>query len=492
MNIMDQCSDYIQKFGIENFAACEMKKNSIGRDLAYNLPRLKLSAEKVVTKMNRRDEWLEAGRRKLAIKWKEIVDTNGIKALSLEWAHANGYEFLRNEHLTYSISIKEISNRIGMEKEYAVRWRKYTKESYDKIVRDTIKKYRCLPSCEVLHADGLSLISHHLKEFYKDYNDLKKAFGVDNIKLQAINGCYLRSISEVSFVNYLLAHGIDPTPGGLYPESFQLKYGKKCQYDPGFRDRDGNEIKCEIFGGGPCNKEEYARVRKMKEDFHAGDPYFLAIEFGDCYNDAKLGDILEKFIGRPDRVIIDDRFPEMPATMLSVIDDTLKRCQEICDRMPDGELPSHHWFHRTNTHKNRIREAWEPNTWSGLVESISKLGWVNVRKEMKKTLAQRDYIKQRVLDECRVVFDRFKMGPNYVSNLTMFDGRHLKSCSKEDRQWREKARCASNHFRKICGGGDDMIIEMLGVKDIALAKRKPWDVIKKVSTTQSAESGQTS
>ena len=110
------------------------------------------------------------------------------------------------------------------------------------------------------------------------------------------------------------------------------------------------------------------------------------------------------------------------------------------------------------------------------MEAISKMGWVKVREQMKKTPRQEEYIKQQVLNECRVVFNEFKRGPNYVGNMAIYDD--YRNCTEEQKEWRRKARRASGHFRKMFGGEDEMIIEMLGVKHLALPKRGPFDIIK--------------
>lgn len=487
--ILQQCKDYIVENGLGSFFAHQMKKTKTGTDLFSKMKGNGISAESVVIELDTHDKWLTECRQRLTDEWRLISNEHGGIAFTQSWIIDNKYTSYYDRSKSFKLTLTDINDAIGKKPVQLARYippKKYTKESFDKIVREIIEDFRCIPSLNFLRVTGYNVINNHLKEFYENLHVMRKAFGVDNIKLQAKNGWYLRSIAECCFVNYLLAHGIEPTRGGPYPKEFFAIYKRKGVYDPGFYDQHGNEIKCEIFGGGRMHQEDYNKIRKMKVDFHEGNSNFLAIEFQDCYKDDNLRNILERFIGRPRRIIQDVRFPDLPATMLSVVEDTLKRCQDICDKMLDGELPSNHWFHRTNSFKNRTRYAWEPATWNGLVENISKMGWQAVRKQMIKTPAQQEYIKkqgentkEQVLGECQAIFDEFQRGPNYVSHLAIFDGRNRQFCTEQQKETRRKARTAAAHFQKLFNGGDDLIIKMLGVEDQALPARRPFDIIKK-------------
>ena len=120
------------------------------------------------------------------------------------------------------------------------------------------------------------------------------------------------------------------------------------KYDPGFVATQGTwvgqKILVEIFGNAPGGNLDYARVQAAKIEFNKRYPNFLAVNYQDCYDDRKLVKLLEPYIGRPERVIVNESLPETPAVMLSTVDDTLKRCQEICNKMPDGLLPTLPWF----------------------------------------------------------------------------------------------------------------------------------------------------
>ena len=397
-------------------------------------------------------------------EWRDIVEEHGIQALRKTWAEENGYEPLYQRGKYLSLTLEAIAGRLGKTREFLAQpRRKIEKPRFDEMVREVIAKYGCLPCDQFLHAKGYPAIPNMYVKFYGTMPALRKAFGVDNIKLQAINGMYMDSMAEVCYSNYLEAHGIKVLPGGAYPEAFAKQTGKnKCRYDPGFvatnGPHTGQRILVEIFGVKPKGQDSYAAVQAAKTAFHEGNPLFLALLYSDCYKDDVLAVKLEPFIGRPERITRHERLPDAPAVMLSYVDDALKRCQEVCDKLPDGQLPSSSWFNRAKCHKDRERYDWEPLSWDGLTAQVSNLGWKNVRALMVQSEAQNEYLRNKTLDAVEEMYKKFGLSPWQIRQR--FAAKH-EGRSTEEAAWCEKADTTIRDCIKIFTGAQEEALEIV-------------------------------
>ena len=291
---------------------------------------------------------------------------------------------------------------------------------------------------------------------------MRERFGVSDLKIKAANGMYFDSFAETCWVNYLYAHGIKITIPKLYSKEYAEQSGRSYgRYDPGFvathGEWQGREILVEIFGGQPGGSSTYASVQAAKIKFNEQFDNFLAIDYMRCYSDKCLQDILQPYIGLPERVIYDSILPNAPATMSSSVEDTLKRCQEICDNTPDGLLPALTWFYRTEKYKGRERLEWEPERWHGLVEAISRLGWKEVREKMKRTDAQIAYGRAPTLRNVQDIYDKFNLAPSKLFNKWC----HTKDLNEDDKKWFNLAQCTVNACKRLFQDGEKDAIKLL-------------------------------
>ena len=139
-----------------------------------------------------------------------------------------------------------------------------------------------------------ALSATELRSSVPAFSAVKKRFGVDEIKLQSVNGLQVDSWAEVCWVNYLEAHGIEVVRGGKYPQEYCEKYDKASgRYDPTFTATvgplAGQQMLVEIFGGAPGGDPDYAKTQAAKEEFNKDNPRFLALSYKDCYEDANVG-----------------------------------------------------------------------------------------------------------------------------------------------------------------------------------------------------------
>ncbi len=396
-------------------------------------------------------------------RWKLIYDEHGIKGISSHWARSNGFSNLASWTLKMKLNPEKIADTLDILKEFKES-RRCTQEKYDRIVQEVIDKYGCLPQADFLTKNGYSIIATHIREFGISYKALRDRFNVSDVKLQALNGMYVDSFAECAFINYLYAHGIQVNPPARYPEQYSIEtkqaYGK---YDPGFvathGELAGREVLVEIFGGSPGGNSDYARVQKAKMKFNERYDNFLAIDYLKCYSDQDLANTLRPFIGDPPRLIFDSKIIEAPAIMLSRVDNTLKRCQEICEKMPDGLLPPVTWFNRNQKYKNRTRADWEPDTWSGLTDAVNRLGWPKVRLLMKRTDKQIAFERAPTLKNVAAIYDKFGISPTKLFNRWC----HNRSLSDEDRRWFNLAYSTSKSCKRLFENGEKDALRLLNL-----------------------------
>ena len=166
--------------------------------------------------------------------------------------------------------------------------------------------------------------------------------------------------------NFLFSRGIEFKVGEKYPkeyaEIYKVKYGI---YDIHFKGKI-NEYKnkwidCEIWGENPNghSKELYAIKRKNKELFNFDNNNFLGIEYHICYNEDKLIELLEKYIGiiEPFNFINEDDKKFKP-TQWNLKDDVINQCKYIMDNN-NGIIPTEEWLRKRGKYKNRETFEWE-------------------------------------------------------------------------------------------------------------------------------------
>lgn len=362
------------------------------------------SLENLSKELNLHSDWLRAQQTYVIDDVRTIVEDHGVQVLAKKWMTDNGYGSLYSRTRKFQLNLEEIAKRLEVLDTFQTHPKRkaplFTQQGFDKLVQEVIDRYGCLPAAQFLVKNGYSTICNRMADYGPSFPAVRERFEVDNIKLQAINSMYLDSFAEVCWVNYLVAHGIIVLEGQAYPQEYCTRFGKNSgRYDPGFipivGQFQGKHVKVEIFGGVPggdvAQKDAYLKTRAAKEKFHQNDPLFLALEFKDCYEDSRIAEILKPYIGEPDRVIRNERIQDTPATMLSIVDDTIKRAQQVCNNTPDGLIPPTAWFTRTGVFKNREIAAWEPQQLHGLNLHITKIGRKQISALMVRSQAQIDF-----------------------------------------------------------------------------------------------------
>lgn len=257
----------------------------------------------------------------------------------------------------------------------------------------------------------------------------------------------------------MICHSIEVIRPEKYHEDYATESGFTYGvYDPGFQATvgifAGRNILVEIFGGGKTDKAKttYLEKKEKKLEFNKRYDTFLAIDFLDCYSDKKLKSILEPYIGNPVRSEYHHFIPSAPATMLSVVDDTLARCQEICDCIPDGILPSIEWFTKMGNFKNREIAEWEPRVWNGLCRAISAIGWQEVRKNVIRSDEQIAFERRPILREMKTMLNEYGLMPSQILGK-----KHLYS----HRDLMNRADRTLRAAKRMFNGGEDEAVLIL-------------------------------
>lgn len=407
-------SDLIDTHGLQVLDFCWLKQN--GGELAYRLGGYGIKVEEIADALNLRGAMDKFEKDKLLAGWKAMVDEHGLDVYKQRWLQDNKLTQLLSRSKRRGLRLIDIARELGDDRRLAehratipsngnIRW---SAKKFDEIARQIIDKFGSLPSVEFLRQNGYGGFVWQLT-VYGPVEDVRKRYGVQNVKLCDIDGNVYMSLVEVCFANYMLARGAKIEQGGLYPEEYARMYGRAWgKYDFHFFATTGDyaakRISVEIFGGGlACaaqnSKERYFETKKFKLDFHKNDPMFLAIEFKDCYTDSSLTKILQPYIGNPPVVRSHPLVRSCPTTQISQADIILEECKAISQRMSDGLFPSTQWFQRTGSHTNRQQYDWEPSRWAGFLVRLRRVGMAKVREALgQKQIKPVKWTRERFLD----------------------------------------------------------------------------------------------
>lgn len=310
-----------------------------------------------------------------------------------------------------------------------------------------------LPPALWFQKNGHAALVQALYNMGRTWDQLREAVGdfSDSNFVQARNGTRWLSHAEASLSNFLHARGIEHKKGERYDKSFgEVAETRYAIYDLHFRGKDGSWFDVEVWGDRPNghNEERYARTRKAKEEFNAGNPRFMGIHHADCYDEEKLTRILEPAIG----IIEPFRFDKptdalIHSTHWSNADELLAFCRELAAKMPDGKLPAEDWLRKRGRWASREGEAYNTaavyiNRWLGGTRAARKL----LGQEAAST---QQWDRVSALASYKDFFERHGMTPQQARQLNQ----RKKDVRVSDEVAKEAAR-VSSAVQKYAGGAD--------------------------------------
>ena len=400
---------------------------------------------------------------------KILVEKHGATALLYSWLIENGQQNLYNRFLNKGGSLENFAKSLNLHEEYLEqkklsngrRVKKWTDETLKTAIKKVVKEYGFLPPKGFLNAEnGLQGLGSAIQKF-GGHKAIKEKYKIgERLGLYDKSGQIWASFPEASLANYMLSKGVRPMKGHRYPDAYAKMSGMNYGvFDMHFVATTGHlqnkMLNIEIFGDNPGGRgaDEYAKVRSFKEKFNENDECFISVEHLECYKIKRLEDIFGKHIAPADSLIkydaaVTDIFD---ATMLSLADEVLVRLKRVCEKMPDGLLPSIGWFLRIDRHKNRQIETWEDHTWSGLIDNVSDCGGImKFRKALgqgETRFKQYNLTKKETIQELKEFHNKWKQTPK------AFKHRNKKNLSEDEKLGWEKAleltSCMTRHFASI-------------------------------------------
>lgn len=125
-------------------------------------------------------------------EWKYIYDTHGIAALSTSWAIENGHSALPHYTFKMDMNPEKFADLLDIHKEF-MDHRKPTKDKFERLVKEAIEKFGCLPSSKFLDRNGYTVITHYMSSYGPTFQAVRERYGVADLRMRAINGWYVDS-----------------------------------------------------------------------------------------------------------------------------------------------------------------------------------------------------------------------------------------------------------------------------------------------------------
>lgn len=336
---------------------------------------------------------------------RQLVKTHGVVAITKKWLIDNDHSNINNAIILHFDCNREVvADKLGVLDEYknliehnrtTYTPNKWTKEVFDKAVKEVISKYGRIPCTRSLCAAGYGALVGTIanKQYCSSINSLRKQYGVENDVMTAMNGMELHSLAEVSFANFLYERGVTFKRGERYPTAYEEMSGKNHgMYDFHIRTTvsdvlpEGEWLDVEVWGGPGRNHHKdhasYSETRKLKEAFQGGRAGFLGVEYASCYSDRVLSNILKRYIGEPE---VEEVTRLKPTTLENYV---LKRAEDIAGRF-EGVLPGSEWFSKRGGYVGREVLPWEDKSWCNFTHKVKKIGgFVKLRKMLQERSPQ--------------------------------------------------------------------------------------------------------
>jgi hypothetical protein len=275
-----------------------------------------------------------------------------------------------------------------------------------------------LPPAMWFQKNGHSSLIQALYNLGRTWEELREAIGdfSNSNFIQSRNGMRWLSHAEASLSNFLYARGVEHKKGERYDESFaDLAAGRYAIFDLHFLGKNGEWFDVEVWGDKPNghNEEKYAKTRSAKEHFNSSNPRFLGIHFADCYDEAKLTEILRPHIGEIAPFQFDKPTDALIySTHWSNADELLDFCKELASKMPNGEFPAEDWLRKRGRWANRDGEVY--NTLAGYIKL-----WLGGIRNLRKLIGQAEVSTQQwnresALSAYKQFYDKHGLTPQQV------------------------------------------------------------------------------
>jgi len=285
-------------------------------------------------------------------------------------------------------------------------------------VRTIIESEGYLPPALWFQKNGQASLIQAIYSLGHTWAELREAVGdfSNSNFVQSRNGIRWLSHAEASLSNFLYARGIEHKKGERYEESFaDLAVGRYAIYDLHFLGKNGEWFDVEVWGDKPNghNEEKYAKTRSAKEHFNSNNPHFLGIHFADCYDEAKLTEILGPHIGEIAPFQFDKPTDALIySTHWSNADELLDFCKELASKMPNGEFPAEDWLRKRGRWADRDGEVY--NTLSNYIKQ-----WLGGIRNLRKLIGQAEVSTQQwnresALSAYKEFYDRHGLTPQQV------------------------------------------------------------------------------
>lgn len=345
---------------------------------------------------------------------KNIYNENGIEKLN--YVNLSKISNLYFSLYKYGITQKNLIDVLNLKNEYAEYKRKSLKWSLEKILihcKEIIKEFGYLPPAGWLRKNGYGTLVTSLYGSGKTFAELRNELNanVSSSFVISKNGMRWRSHPEASFSNFLYTRGIVHDLGKKYPDDYAdysgLSYG---YYDIQFLDKQGRWIDVEIWGDKPNghNEEFYASKRKIKENYNLGNPYFLGIEFRDCFEEERLTILLEPYIGIIEPYVFDKPTDKIiPSTHWSNADELIEYCKDFIKQFPNQEFPTEEWLRKRGKWANREGIAY--NTLAVYIKT-----WIGGVRKLRIILKQsnvstKEWNTEKALDEYKKWYEKYNL-----------------------------------------------------------------------------------
>ena len=396
-SLYDEIDTIYKEHGVAAFDIVWLREHY--RSLAFGLTGMKISMKELADRYDAHEEAQARIQKIILDEWKKLLEVHGLNALAQRWLEKNKLIGILRRAQRNGLSLKDVTKALGQEEALKdkidkmvrngdTRW---TAEQFDRVAKVLVEEFGCIPPADYLKQNGYGGFHWQIKNFGPGIDDVRKRLGVQNVKLVDMEGNVWLSLPEVAMSNYLLARGIPVSKGMKYPKEYSDRFPRSYGvYDLHFKATvgklQGREIKVEIWRStvGRDADNKYSETRKFKEEFHKSDSSFLGIEFADCYSEIKLQKLLISLIGKA-RIIRQHPMFKVPSNMISIMDQLVAECKNICDKLPEGDnkLPSCDWFARSKAYSSRTVYDWEPQSWGRMIGHLGRIGYRNMRLALR-------------------------------------------------------------------------------------------------------------
>jgi len=393
---------------------------------------------------------------------RKLYDTEGIgiKVLNGKYLSKN-HNKISNICNNNKITLHDIAEEWGILEEYkkhiklsmceSANITMRTPEWHDTKAKEILAEHGYFPTQEFLRANGEGSFVMYTYDLGLDWQQLHEKYNIPlDSKRLARNNFYMDSHAEVCIVNFLLCRDIEVKKGESYKNEYTQNTGRKGTYDLHFKGTNGiykdTWMSVEIWGGKlKKHQEAYNKKRKEKEESHTNDDSFLGIEYQDCYDESKLINKLEPYIGVIEPFIFkNEEDKRICCTKWNLIDSIRNGCNYIMENNK-GEIPSICWMRRSaKIWKDRTREDWEITENFDIREfcyTIKRFGGIrNARNLMK--IGEQSIIywnKESIANFVNKIYTLYKLFPNDIfrknrlkttttkTTITEDENRHIKS-----------------------------------------------------------------